>query len=141
MHTDLILTALEAALGRRMPSSSGLVFHSDQGSQYANSDYQFALQDAGITCSMSRRANCDVPRTILRKPQNNVKHWDNAVAERFFGTLKIELIHPMIFSTREVARTIIAEWIEVFYNRQRLDSKIGSLSPVHFEDNYLSTLD
>jgi transposase InsO family protein len=125
MRTDLILTALEAALGQRIPSQSGLVFHSDRGSQYASSDYQAALQSAGITCSMSRRANC----------------WDNAVAESFFGTLKIELIHPMIFSTREAAKTIIAEWIEVFYNRQRLHSTIGYLSPVHFEDNYWSTLD
>jgi putative transposase len=149
MRTDLILTALEAALGQRIPSASGLVFHSDRGSEYASSDYQLALQNAGITCSMSRRANCDVPRTILfgnrlpaqRRPQNNVKHWDNAVAESFFGTLKIELIHPIIFSTREVARTIIAEWIEVFYNRQRLHSTIGYLSPVHFEDNYWSTLE
>jgi putative transposase len=125
MRTDLILTALEAALGQRIPSAAGLVFHSDRGSQYASSDYQSALQDAGITCSMSRRANC----------------WDNAVAESFFGTLKIELIHTMIFSTREVAKTTIAEWIEVFYNRQRLHSTIGYLSPVHFEDNYWSTLD
>jgi putative transposase len=93
MRTDLILTALEAALGQRIPSASGLVFHSDRGSQYASSDYQSALQNAGITCSMNRRANC----------------WDNAVAESFFGTLKIELIHPRIFSTREIARTIIAE--------------------------------
>lgn len=125
MRTDLILTALEAALGQRIPSASGLVFHSDRGSQYASSDYQSALQHAGITCSMSRRANC----------------WDNAVAESFFGTLKIELIHPRIFSTREIARTIIAEWIEVFYNRQRLHSTIAYLSPVHFEHNYWSTLD
>ena len=141
MRTDLILTALEAALGQRIPSAAGLIFHSDRGSQYASSDYQSALHHAGITCSMSRRANCDVPRTILRRPQNNVKHWDNAVAESFFSTLKIELIHPRIFSTREIARTIIAEWIEVFYNRQRLHSTIGYLSPVHFEDYYWSTLD
>lgn len=125
MRADLILTALEAALGQRIPSVDGLVFHSDRGSQYASSDYQLALQNAGITCSMSRRANC----------------WDNAVAESFFGTLKIELIHPRIFSTREIAKTTIAEWIEVFYNRQRLHSTIGYLSPVHFEDNYWSTLD
>jgi len=125
MRTDLILTALKAALGQRIPSISGLVFHSDRGSQYASSDYQSALQNAGITCSMSRRANC----------------WDNAVAESFFGTLKIELIHPRIFSSREIARTIIAEWIEVFYNPQRLHSTIGYLSPVHFENNYWSTLD
>jgi transposase InsO family protein len=125
MRTDLILTALEAALGQRTPSAAGLLFHSDRGSQYASSDYQSALQNAGITCSMSRRANC----------------WDNAVAESFFGTLKIELIHPRIFSTRAIARTTIAEWIEVFYNRQRLHSTIGYLSPVHFEDRYWSDLD
>jgi putative transposase len=125
MRTELITTALDAALGQRIPSQSGLVFHSDRGSQYASSDYQLILQKAGITCSMSRRANC----------------WDNAVAESFFGTLKIELIHPRIFSDRAIAKTIIAEWIEVFYNRQRLHSTIGYLSPVQFEDHYWSTLD
>jgi putative transposase len=125
IRTELIITALDAALGQRIPSPSGLVFHSDRGSQYASSDYQLMLQKAGITCSMSRRANC----------------WDNAVAESFFGTLKIELIHPRIFSDRAIAKTIIAEWIEVFYNRQRLHSTIGYLSPVQFEDHYWSTLD
>jgi putative transposase len=125
MRTELITTALDAALGQRIPSPSGLVFHSDRGSQYASSDYQLMLQKAGITCSMSRRANC----------------WDNAVAESFFGTLKIELIHPRIFSDRAIAKTIIAEWIEVFYNRQRLHSTIGYLSPVQFEDHYWSTLE
>lgn len=74
---------------------------------------------------MSRRGNC----------------WDNAVAESFFGTLKTELIHPRLFSTRMVARTVIAEWIEVFYNRQRLHSTLGYLSPVQFEDNYWLSLD
>jgi putative transposase len=80
---------------------------------------------------MSRRANC----------------WDNAVVESFFGTLKIELIHPRIFSKKAdswceaFARTVIAEWIEVFYNRQRIHSTIGYLSPVQFEEDYWSTLD
>ena len=69
---------------------------------------------------MSRRANC----------------WDNAVAESFFGTLKTELIHPMIFATRAKAKTVIAEWIEVFYNRQRIHSTIGYLAPVQFEELY-----
>jgi putative transposase len=141
MRTELITTALEAALGQRIPSPSGLVFHSDRGSQYASNDYQLMLQKAGIICSMSRRANCDVLHVILRFPQNNVKHWDNAVAESFFGTLKIELIHPRIFSDRVIAKTIIAEWIEVFYNRQRLHSTIGYLSPVQFEEHYWSTLE
>ncbi len=120
MRTELVLTSLDAALGQRIPSQLGLVFHSDRGSQYASGDYQAALHKADITCSMSRRANC----------------WDNAVAESFFGTLKTELIHPRIFSTRALARTVIAEWIEVFYNRQRLHSTIGYLSPVQFEENY-----
>ena len=93
MRTELVLTALEAALGQRLPSLTGLVFHSDRGSQYASGDYRAALHKADITCSMSRRANC----------------WDNAVAESFFGTLKIELIYPRIFSTKMIARTVIAE--------------------------------
>jgi putative transposase len=124
MRTELVLTALDSALGQRIPSQSGLVFHSDRGSQYASGGYQAALQKADITCSMSRRANC----------------WDNAVAESFFGTLKTELIHSRIFSTRALARTVIAEWIEVFYNRQRIHSTIGYLSPVQFEEDYWFTL-
>jgi putative transposase len=120
MRTDLVLTALEAALGKRIPAQSGLVFHSDRGSQYASSDYRTALERAGITCSMSRKGNC----------------WDNAVAESFFGTLKTEFVHPRIFTTREIAKTAIAEWIEAFYNRKRLHSTIGYVSPVQFEENY-----
>ncbi len=124
LRTELVLTALAAALGQRLPSPAGLVFHSDRGSQYASEDYQRALQNAGILCSMSRRANC----------------WDNSVAESFFGTLKTELIHPRMFSSRAIAKTTIAEWIEVFYNRQRIHSTIGYLSPFQFEANYWSTL-
>lgn len=125
MRTELVLTALKAALGQRVASQTGLTFHSDRGSQYASGDYQTALRNAGMTCSMSRRANC----------------WDNAVAESFLGTLKTELIYPRLFSTRAIARTVIAEWIEVFYNRQRLHSTMGYLTPVQFEENYCSTLD
>jgi putative transposase len=125
MRTELVLTALEAALGHRQPAQTGLLFHSDRGSQYASGEYQEALQQATMTGSMSRRGNC----------------WDNAVAESFFGTLKTELIHPRIFSTRTVARTVIAEWIEVFYNRQRLHSTLRYLSPVQFEDNYWLSLE
>lgn len=124
MRTDLVLNALNAALGQRIPASSGLVFHSDRGSQYASHDYRNALQTAGITCSMSRKGNC----------------WDNAVAESFFGTLKTELVHRHQFQNHRIARTMIAEWIEVFYNRQRIHSSIGYVSPVQFEDNYWRTL-
>lgn len=125
MRTELVSTALEAALGQRRPAEAGLVFHSDRGSQYASTDYQAALKLFDITSSMSRRANC----------------WDNAVAESFFGTLKTELIAPMTFATRAMAKTAIAEWIEVFYNRQRIHSTIGYLSPVEFENRYWLNLE
>jgi putative transposase len=129
--TELVLTALDDALGQRIPSPTGLVFHSDRGSQYASGDCRDALFKADITASMSRRANC----------------WDNAVAESFFGTLKIKLIYPRIFSTRAdswceaFARTSIAEWIEVFYNRQRIHSTLGYLTSVQFEESDWSILD
>lgn len=124
MRTGLVLIALESALGQRQPAEVGLLLHSDRGAQYASSDYQAALRHANISCSMSRRGNC----------------WDNAVAESFFGTLKTESIHPTTFLTRTVAKTTIAEWIEVFYNRQRLHSTIGYLSPVQFEEQYWDAL-
>ena len=124
MRTELVLTALKAALGQRNASPEGLMFHSDRGSQYASADYQRALQAADIQCSMSRRANC----------------WDNAVAESCFGTLKTELVHSRSFSDLAEAKTVIAEWIEVFYNRQRIHSTIDFLSPVQFEDKYWLSL-
>ena len=124
MRTELVLNALNAALGKRIPAESGLLFHSDRGSQYASHDYQNALLKAKMNCSMSRKGNC----------------WDNAVAESFFGTIKTEFIHSTTFSTCAIARTAIAEWIEVFYNRQRLHSTIGFLSPSQFEDNYYLSL-
>lgn len=124
MRVDLVLNALEAALGHRVPADSGLLFHSDRGSQYASGDYRTALKKAGIGCSMSRKGNC----------------WDNAVAESFFGTLKTELISSREFDTREDAKTTIVEWIEVFYNRERLHSTLNYLSPVQFEQQYWSSL-
>jgi putative transposase len=65
-----------------------------------------------------------------------VKHWDNAVAESFFGTIKAELIHRQNFSSQLEARTVIDEWIEVFYNRKRIHSSIGYFTPVEFENRY-----
>jgi putative transposase len=124
MRVELVLNALEAALGHRVPADSGLLFHSDRGSQYASGDYRAALQAAGIGCSMSRKGNC----------------WDNAVAESFFGTLKTELISSREFVTREEAKTTIVEWIEVFYNRERLHSTLNYLSPVQFEEQYWSSI-
>jgi putative transposase len=122
MRVELVLNALQAALGHRIPADSGLLFHSDRGSQYASGEYRAALQKAGIGCSMSRKGNC----------------WDNAVAESFFGTLKTELIGSREFITREDAKSTIVEWIEIFYNRERLHSTLNYLSPVQFEEQYWS---
>lgn len=124
MRVDLVLDALRAALGKRVPAQIGLVFHSDRGSQYAAKDYRAALATSGITCSMSRRGNC----------------WDNAVAESFFSTLKIELVHDMIFTSHASARTTIAEWIEIFYNGTRRHSTLDYLSPLEFERRYYENL-
>ena len=112
----LVLSALNMALKQRRPGP-GLLCHSDRGSQYASSDYQERLLDAGIECSMSRKGNC----------------WDNATSESFFGSLKRELVHRMSFTTRNQARTAVFEWIEVWYNQQRRHSTLGYLSPAKFE--------
>ena len=112
----LTLNALDMALVRRRPLDV-LLHHSDRGSQYASGDYQAVLADAGIVCSMSRRGNC----------------WDNAVAESFFATLKVELVHDATWETRATARAELFEYIEVFYNGQRRHSSLGYLSPRAFE--------
>jgi transposase InsO family protein len=117
MRVELVTSALQAALGHRVAAASGLIFHSDRGSQYASHDYRRALQAANISCSMSRKGNC----------------WDNAVAESFFGTLKTEFIHTQNFANREDTKTAIVEWIEVFYNRQRIHSTLDYRSPIQFE--------
>lgn len=117
---ELVLAALRNAVGRRVPNA-GLVHHSDRGSQYASGDYQDALDDLGVVCSMSRKGNC----------------WDNAVAESFFATLKTELVYTRRFATRAEAREAIFDFIEVFYNRRRRHSTLGYLSPVDFEIKFV----
>jgi putative transposase len=114
---ELTLTALDMALVRRRGPLHGLVHHSDRGSQYASGEYQAALAAEGMVCSMSRRGNC----------------WDNAVAESFFATLKVELVHDASWATRQAAGTELFEYIEVFYNSQRRHSSLGYLSPRAFE--------
>jgi putative transposase len=116
---QLTLDALMMALRARAPAT-GLVHHSDRGSQYASADYRAALAIAGIECSMSRKGDC----------------WDNAVAESFFATLKTELVHDTDWITRAEARSAIFEYLEVFYNRQRRHSSIGYVSPEEFELKY-----
>lgn len=124
MRAELVLEALSVALGSRRPSDEGLLFHSDQGSQYQATRVRETLDAEGITCSMSRRGNC----------------WDNAVAESFFATLKREHIYRTIFLTHDDAKLSIAEWIGVFYNGQRRHSTIGYCSPVEYERRYYSEL-
>jgi len=113
---DLTRGALGMALARRRPPR-GLLHHSDRGSQYASGAYQRVLTQQGIIGSMSRRGNC----------------WDNAVAESFFATLKVELVHDAAWATRAAARADLFEYLELFYNGQRRHSALGYLSPRAFE--------
>lgn len=119
MRTDLVLMALEMAKSQRT-TLPGLIFHSDQGSQYASDDYQKALSRNGIRPSMSRKGDC----------------WDNAVAESFFATLKRELVRKCYWMNLKSARMAIHEYIEVFYNRKRKHSTNGYLSPVEYERRF-----
>jgi putative transposase len=116
LERSLVLSALDMALTSRRPEA-GLLCHSDRGSQYASSDYQKALQQAGVLCSMSRKGNC----------------YDNAPTESFFASLKRELVYRTWFASRKEARAAIFEWIAVWYNRKRRHSAIGYISPEQFE--------
>jgi putative transposase len=118
MESRLVVDALEMAVQRRLPDEK-LLAHSDRGSQYASEHYQRLLGQHGITCSMSRRANC----------------WDNAPMESFFASLKKELVHDAQFATRAEARAAIFEYIEVFYNRHRRHSSLGYVSPAEYEQS------
>jgi transposase InsO family protein len=103
MKTSLVNDALKMAIQQRRPQK-GLLWHTDRGSQYASYEHRDLLQAHGIIQSMSRKGNC----------------WDNVVAESFFHTLKTELIHHQQFQTKAEANQAIFEYIEVFYNRQRI---------------------
>lgn len=118
LETVLVEQALHMALVRRQPEA-GLLHHSDQGSQYASDAYRALLEAHHITVSMSGVGNC----------------YDNAMKESFFATLKTECASQP-FTTRAEGRTAIFEYIEVFYNRQRLHSALGYLSPEQFEQHF-----
>ena len=113
---ELTLEALTMALRRRRPAP-GLLHHSDRGMQYAGGASQRALARHGLVCSMSRPGNC----------------WDNAVAESFFATLKVELVREAEWPTQAVARTALFDYLEVFYNGPRRHSALGYLCPREFE--------
>jgi transposase InsO family protein len=116
MKAELVNDALLMAIWKRKPER-GLIWHTDRGSQYASDSHRSLLKTHGIIQSMSRKGNC----------------WDNAVAESFFHSLKVELIHHENFKTREEAKKSIFEYIEVFYNRVRMHSANNYLSPVEYE--------
>ena len=116
METPLVNNALQMALHNRTPPPN-LIWHTDRGSQYASDSHRELLKEHDILQSMSRKGDC----------------WDNAVSESFFHSLKTELVHHERFKTRAEANQAIFEYIEVFYNRQRLHSTNGYMSPVNFE--------
>jgi transposase InsO family protein len=117
LRAELACRALANALIHRRPAGP-LIHHSDRGVQYACDEYQRMLRAHGLSPSMSRTGDC----------------WDNAVMESFFGALKRELVHRTTFATREEARRALFDYIEVFYNRSRLHSTLGYLSPAQYEE-------
>lgn len=116
LKSELVVQALIMAMMRRKPPK-GLIFHSDRGSQYCSHLFRGWTRRYGIRQSMSGKGDC----------------WDNAPAESFFKTLKAELYGQRAFRSRQEARMILFEYIEVFYNRVRLHSSLGYLSPVEYE--------
>lgn len=118
LHSELVIKALQNALKDR-PVKAGIIFHSDQGIQYTSDRFRKLLSEKGFRQSMSRPGNC----------------YDNAITESFFHTLKTELVHQQKFKSRQEARTRLFEYIEIFYNRQRLHSALGYRSPVEYEKN------
>ena len=113
---QVAVRALRMAVERRQPPP-GLIHHTDQGALYTSVAYQRLVEQTGLVASMSRKGNC----------------YDNAVVESFFSTLKNELVHERDYHTRDDARAEVFEFIEVFYNRQRLHQTLGYVSPVQFE--------
>ena len=119
MKEGLILEAFNMALSCR-DMGTDILLHSDRGVQYRGHEYQNALKNNGILCSMSRTGNC----------------WDNAVMESFFSRLKVELIYAENYKTAEETYAGVFDYIELFYNRQRRHSAIGYISPNEFEKLY-----
>ena len=115
----LTIQAMRQAILRRSPTK-GLICHSDRGSQYAGNDFKAVLARNEFVGSMSRKGNC----------------WDNAVAESFFHTIKVELIHRMRFATRDQAARMIFEYVMMYYNCKRTHSTLGYLSPLQYEKKH-----
>ncbi len=121
MSADIVTDALAMAWFRRRPDS-GVLFHSDRGSQYASCAMRDKLAEYGMTASMSRKGNC----------------WDNAPTESFFNSLKNERVHGTRYQTRADAEADLFDYIAVFYNRRRRHSSLGYCSPTRFLENWFS---
>jgi len=113
---ELALDALKMAICNN-PKTTGIIHHSDRGSQYASLEYQKLLKNKDLSCSMSRKGNC----------------WDNAPMESFFHTLKTEWVYGLKYNTRQQAKASIFEYIEIFYNRQRRHSALKYMNPCQYE--------
>jgi len=123
LSRNLVSQSLFKAVTTKRPAQ-GLVHHSDRGSQYCSHEYRNILKRFGLQASMSRKGNC----------------FDNAPMESFWGTLKQELVHHRRYKTRQEAIQDITEYIEIFYNRQRLQSRLGFLSPAVYEQRFYAGL-
>ena len=121
MKTPLVTAAIDMA-AVNITFADGVVFHSDRGSQYTSAEFAAHLAGHGITQSLGRTGIC----------------YDNAMAESFFGALKNEWLHRMVFSTRAKARKEVVKYIEGFYNRRRLHSAIGYRTPYEARIAYLN---
>ncbi|CSJ76122.1 IS600 ORF2 [Shigella sonnei] len=119
MTKELTGKALFMALRSQRPPA-GLIHHSDRGSQYCAYDYRVIQEQSGLKTSMSRKGNC----------------YDNAPMESFWGTLKNESLSHYRFNNRDEAISVIREYIEIFYNRQRRHSRLGNISPAAFREKY-----
>ena len=123
LSRNLVSQSLFKAVAAKRPAE-GLIHHSDRGSQYCSHEYRNLMDQFGLIASMSRKGNC----------------FDNAPMESFWGTLKQELIHHRRYRTRQEAIRDITEYIEIFYNRQRRQARLGFLSPVVYEQRYYAGL-
>lgn len=119
MRADIVISALNNALGKRN-TSKGLIIHTDGGKQYIDKDFKSILTKHKFEQSMTRKDN----------------HYDNAMAESWFSRLKTEKIRGRIFQTKEEANSVIFEYIEQYYNRKRLHSSLGMMSPTVYEEKY-----
>jgi putative transposase len=121
LRASLVCAALRMAVATRGGTVAGLIFHSDRGcQQYTSAEFRDLCDAHGVQQSTGRTGVC----------------WDNALAESFFATYKLELIEPVSWPTRTRARTATVHWLEAIYNRRRRHSAIDMLSPVDYEERY-----